>query len=231
MKPEQVGLSIGIGILLASIFFVGVQMALGFTPWLLYVIPLGRTYWIFHLYAPAVVATLCTLLMFVGYDLSPPLVAEHVALTNRTFGAITFGPLAFLIVASKLLGQRLSRLTDQLRMKRMERTQDLSRAVSALRAGTQQRNSSERNQPEASDEFTREVTEMLAAEGWRLSCGRRRWILRTRTGPRKGMRTGWIKHAVNWKGWAGNWNRCSATCSARESLSIGGTIVREGCVP
>jgi hypothetical protein len=54
MKPEQVGLSIGIGILLASIFFVGVQMALGFTPWLLNVIPLGLTYWIFHLYAPAV---------------------------------------------------------------------------------------------------------------------------------------------------------------------------------
>ena len=44
MKPEQVGLSIGIGILLASIFFVGVQMALGFTPRLLYVIPLGLTY-------------------------------------------------------------------------------------------------------------------------------------------------------------------------------------------
>jgi hypothetical protein len=164
MEPEQDGLSIGIGILLASIFFAGVPMALGFTPWLLYVIPLGRTYWIFHLYAPAVVATLCTLLMFAGYDLSPPLVAEHVALTKRTVGAITFGPLALLIVASKLLGQRLSRLTDQLRMKRMERTQDLSRAVSALRAGTQQRNSSERNQPEASDEFTREVTEMLAAE-------------------------------------------------------------------
>jgi hypothetical protein len=167
MKPEQVGLSIGIGILLASIFFVGVQMALGFTPWLLYVIPLGLTYWIFHLYAPAVVATLCTLLMFVGYDLSPPLVAEHVALTNRTFGAITFGPLAFLSVASKLLGQRLFRLTDQLRMELMERTQDLSRAVSTLRTGTQQRNSSERNQPEASNEFTRELTEMLAAEGRR----------------------------------------------------------------
>ena len=105
--------------------------------------------------------------MFVGYDLSPPLVAEHVALTNRTFGTITFGPLAFLIVASKLLGQRLFRLTDQLKMELMERTQDLSRSVSALRAGTQQRNSLERNQPEASNEFTRELTEMLTAEGRR----------------------------------------------------------------
>lgn len=106
--------------------------------------------------------------MFVGYDLSHPLVAEHVALTNRTFGAITFGALAILIVAHKILAQRLSRPSDQLRMEIMERTQDLDRAVSALRAGTQQQNSSERNQPEANDEFTREVTEILVSEGRRL---------------------------------------------------------------
>ncbi|HEV8329671.1 MAG TPA: hypothetical protein VGQ08_19560 [Nitrospiraceae bacterium] len=141
MKPEQVGLSSGIGILLASIFFVDVQWPWDSHSGCCYVIPLGLTYWISHLYAPAVVATLCTLLMFVGYDLSPPLVAEHVALTNRTFGAITFGALAFLIVAYRILAQRLSRLTDQLRMEIMERTQDLGRAVSALLAGTRQRNS------------------------------------------------------------------------------------------
>ena len=49
----------------------------------------------------------------------------------------------------------------------MEQSQDLSRAVSARRTGTQHRNSSERNQPEASNDFTREVTEILAAEGRR----------------------------------------------------------------
>ena len=47
MKPEQVGLSIRYGNLLASsVFFVGVQMALGFT--LAVVCDPGLTYWIFH---------------------------------------------------------------------------------------------------------------------------------------------------------------------------------------
>lgn len=168
MRSYQLGLSIGIAVLLAAIFLIDVQMALGFTPWLLYVIPLGLTYWLSQLYAPVVVAALCTFLIFVGYDLSPPLVPESVALTNRIFGAITFWALAFLIVAYQLLAQRLSHLTDQLRMELMERTQDLGRAVGALRAVAQQRNRPEGDQPEASDDFTREVTDVLVAESRRL---------------------------------------------------------------
>jgi hypothetical protein len=168
MKPDQLGLSIGIAILLAAIFLVDAQMALGFTPWLLYVIPLGLSYWVSQTYAPVVVAALSTFLMFVGYDLSPPLVPEYVALTNRMFGAITFWALAFLIVAYRLLAQRLSHLTDQLRMELMERTQDLGRAVSALRAGADHRNRPERDLPEAGDEFTRQVTDVLVAESRRL---------------------------------------------------------------
>ena len=163
MKPNQLGLSIGIAILLVAIFLLDAQMALGFTPWLLYVIPLGLTYWVSQLYAPVVVAALGTILMFVGYDLSPPLVPEYVALTNRVFGAVTFWALAFLIVAYRLLAQRLSHLTDQLRMELMERTQDLGRAVGALRAEAEHR-----NRPEPSDEFTRKVTDALVAESRRL---------------------------------------------------------------
>src|SRR5574341_512971 len=168
MKPDQLGLSIGIAILLAAIFLLDAQMALGFTPWLLYGIPLGLTYWVSQLYAPVVVAAICTILMFVGYDLSPPLVPEYVALTNRVFGAVTFWALAFLIVAYRLLARRLSHLTDQLRMELMERTQDLGRAVGALRAEAEHRNRLERDLPEASEEFTRQVTDVLVAESRRL---------------------------------------------------------------
>ena len=168
MKPDQLGLSLGIAILLAAIFLVDAQMALGFTPWLLYVIPLGLTYWVSQPYAPVVVAALCTLLMFVGFDLSPPLVPEYVGLTNRMFGAVTFWALAFLIVAYRLLAQRLSHFTEQLRMELMERTQDLGRAVGALRAEAEHRNRPERDLPEAGDEFTRHVTDVLVAESRRL---------------------------------------------------------------
>jgi hypothetical protein len=54
MKPDQVALYAGIGALSVGIFLIDVQMALGFTPWLLYVIPLGLTYWATQQAAPFV---------------------------------------------------------------------------------------------------------------------------------------------------------------------------------
>ncbi len=168
MKPEQLGLSNGIAALLAAIFLIDIRMALGFTPWLLYVIPIGLTYWASYLYTPLIVAATCTVLMFVGYILSSPLVPKSIALTNRIFGTITFLALGILIVAYKLLAQRLSNLTDQLRRELLERTQDLGRAVRVFRAEAEQRNRLERDLPEVSDEFTRHVTDVLVAENRRL---------------------------------------------------------------
>jgi hypothetical protein len=168
MKPEQLGLFLGIAALLAAIFLIDVRTGLGFTPWLLYVIPIGLTYWAAYLYAPLVVAAACIILVFVGYALSPPLVPKSIALTNRMFGAITFLALGVLIVAYKVVAQRLSHLTDQLRRELLERTQDLGRAVRVLRAEAAQRTGSERNLPETSEEFTRHLTEVLVAESRRL---------------------------------------------------------------
>jgi len=134
MKSQQLGVSVAIAVLVAAVFFVDVRTGLGFTPWLLYVIPLGLTYLIASLYSPLIVAALCIALMFVGYALSPPLVPPPIALTNRLFGTVTFLAIAGLIVAYKLLARRLSLLTDQLRQELFERTQDLGRAVRVLKA-------------------------------------------------------------------------------------------------
>src|SRR5215475_11523262 len=123
MKPNQLGLSIGIAALLAVIFLIDMRTGLGITPWLLYVIPLGLTYWASSLYAPLVVALACTILVFVGYFLAPPLVPNWIALTNRIFGTITFAALGILIVAYKILARRLFDLSDQLRRELLERTQ------------------------------------------------------------------------------------------------------------
>jgi hypothetical protein len=134
MKSQQLGVSVAIAVLVAAVFFVDVRTGLGFTPWLLYVIPLGLTYLIASVYSPLIVAALCIALMFVGYALSPPLVPPPIALTNRLFGTVTFLAIAGLIVAYKLLAGRLSLLTDQLRQELFERTQDLGRAVRVLKA-------------------------------------------------------------------------------------------------
>ena len=165
MKPDQVALYAGIGALFVGIFLIDVQMALGFTPWLLYVIPLGLTYWAIHQAAPFVAVALGTVLIFVGYEVSPPTVAsESIALTNRTIGAITFWALAFLISGYKTLAQRLAYSTEQLRIELMERTQDLGRAVSALRAVTEPGS----GRATAEEEFKIQISEVLAAESRRL---------------------------------------------------------------
>jgi hypothetical protein len=168
MNTQETWFYPSIGLLLGAIFLVDARMALGFTPWLLYAIPLGLTYWASHLYAPFVVAAAATILLFVGYDLSPPLVPEYVGLINRMFGVVMFWALGSLIVAYKLLTLRLSRLTEQLRTELVERTKDLGRAVSALRAMEEPWSRAEPDLPELSDQFKRQVTDMLATESRRL---------------------------------------------------------------
>lgn len=165
MKTEQVGLSLGIAFLLALVCFVDARTGLGFTPWLLYVIPIGLTYWISYLYAPLVVASVCVVLVFVGYSLSPPLVPKSIALTNRLLGTVTFLALGGLIVAYKILAQRLSQLTDQLRQELLERTEDLGRAVRVLKA---EMALPERQPPEVGEELGRHLTDVLIGESRRL---------------------------------------------------------------
>jgi hypothetical protein len=166
MKSQQLGVSVAIAALLAAVFLIDVRTGLGFTPWLLYLIPLGLTYWISSLYSPLLVAVVCIALMFVGYTLSPPLVPPPVAFVNRLFGAVTFLVLGGLIVQYKLLARRLALLTDQLRQELFERTQDLGRAVRVLKAemGLKSREVS----PATDEEFSRHLTDVLMVEGRRL---------------------------------------------------------------
>jgi hypothetical protein len=166
MKFQQLGVSVAIAVLLAAVFFIDVRTGLGFTPWLLYVIPLGLTYWIASVYSPLMVAAVCIALMFVGYALSPPLVPPPIALTNRLFGTVTFLAIAGLIVAYKLLARRLSLLTDQLRQELFERTQDLGRTVRVLKA--EMAIKSRDVLPLTDQELGRHLTNVLVVESRRL---------------------------------------------------------------
>src|SRR5215203_4728643 len=104
MTTGRTGLYAGIVALMAGVFLVEILMPLGFTPWLLFVIPLGLTYWAPYLYTPVVTVTACTALVVIGYFLSPGGVHSPVAVTNRAFGTVTFWVLAFLILQYKILG-------------------------------------------------------------------------------------------------------------------------------
>lgn len=163
---SQLGVAAAIAVLLGAVFLIDVRTGLGFTPWLLYVLPLGLTYWMSWLYAPLLVASLCIVLMFVGYGLSPPLVPPSIAFTNRLFGTVTFSALAGLIMAYRLLARRLSLLTDQLRQELFERTQDLGRAVRVLKAEMALK--SREASPLAEHELSRHLTNVLVVESRRL---------------------------------------------------------------
>jgi hypothetical protein len=168
MKFEQLALSIGIGILLLAIFTVDARMALGFTPWLLYVIPIGLTYWLTTHYAPLVVAGLCMLLMVADYGLSPQLVPHELALTNRIIGTVTFWGLAWLIMSYQILLRRQSAITEQTKLELMERTQDLGRLVTALQSTGNQDSDGAEHAPVVVQGFRRHVANVLVAEGRRL---------------------------------------------------------------
>ena len=163
---SQLGVAAAIAVLLGAVFLIDVRTGLGFTPWLLYVLPLGLTYWMSWLYAPLLVASLCIVLMFVGYGLSPPVVPASIAFTNRLFGTVTFSALAGLIMAYRLLARRLSLLTDELRQELFERTQDLGRAVRVLKAEMALK--SREASPLAEHELSRHLTNVLVVESRRL---------------------------------------------------------------
>lgn len=168
MKPDQAVIYAGIGVLLAGVFLIDAWMPLGFTPWLLYVLPLGLTYWATHRLAPIITTVCCTVLIFVGYELSPPVGAsETVALTNRMIGTVTFWVLGCFIAGYKLLAQRLARHSEQLRSELLERTQDLGRAISALHAVGEASSRSRADHSEA-DGFRIQISEVLSAERQRL---------------------------------------------------------------
>ena len=168
MQSQQLGLSLGIAVLLAVIFAIDIRTGLGVTPWLLYVIPLGLTYWIRYLYGPLVVAFVCIVLVFIGYQLSPPLMPPSIALTNRLLGTITFLALGSLIVSYKLLAQRLATLTDQLRQELFERTQDLGRAVRVLKAESALHDEKMKHPSQGDEELGRHLTDVLVVESRRL---------------------------------------------------------------
>ena len=168
MPSQQHGLSLGIAVLLAVIFAIDIRTGLGVTPWLLYVIPLGLTYWIRYRYGPLLVAFVCIVLVFIGYQLSPPLMPPSIALTNRLLGTITFLALGSLIVSYKLLAQRLATLTDQLRQELFERTQDLGRAVRVLKAESALHDEKRKHPSQGDEELGRHLTDVLVVESRRL---------------------------------------------------------------
>lgn len=80
----------------SAVFISGLLTELGIAVWVFYILPLVFSYLTWHPLVPAYTATATTLLILVGYLLSPPGIDPFIAVENRTFGVATSWALAAL---------------------------------------------------------------------------------------------------------------------------------------
>ncbi|NGZ61444.1 MAG: hypothetical protein CV081_13225, partial [Nitrospira sp. LK265] len=80
----------------SAVFISGLLTELGIAVWVFYILPLVFSYLTWHPLVPAYTATATTLLILVGYFLSPPGIDPFIAVENRTFEVATSWALAAL---------------------------------------------------------------------------------------------------------------------------------------
>ncbi|HEU4693239.1 MAG TPA: hypothetical protein VFS23_32975, partial [Vicinamibacterales bacterium] len=68
---------------IAVVFLVDMQTPIGVATWMLYLVPLMLCFRVQQPWIPAVVASVCTLLLVVDWFLSAPGISEQIAQINR----------------------------------------------------------------------------------------------------------------------------------------------------
>jgi hypothetical protein len=71
----------------------------GWAVWLLYIVPIGGTYWSAQRFASLRLAALCSILVIVGFFFSAPGVPAEMAILNRFLGVVMFWFLALVVEA------------------------------------------------------------------------------------------------------------------------------------
>ncbi|HZS12692.1 MAG TPA: hypothetical protein VFA38_10615 [Nitrospirales bacterium] len=150
-----------IAVIIIGVYLVDVQTALGFTPWLFYLVPIGLTYLLPQIYGPVAIASVCAALLYIGFLMSPPGVPERFALANRSMGAVIFLLAAVFLTRYKELNGRLREATDQLAAELKERTRDLGLAVRDLRRAVDDRYRAEQGVRDAWAEVDQRVQERM----------------------------------------------------------------------
>jgi signal transduction histidine kinase/DNA-binding response OmpR family regulator len=93
------------GLLVPIIFLIDLRTPLGFAEWILYTTPCALAYLTSRPAVPVFLAVLATVLMIVGYYLSPPGVDPTIAIVNRVFGGAVvwiLGATGYFFVRNKL---------------------------------------------------------------------------------------------------------------------------------
>jgi CheY-like chemotaxis protein/putative methionine-R-sulfoxide reductase with GAF domain len=109
-NKDNMPMYFGIAAISAIIFIIDFVTRVGVAEWVFYLIPVALSVLQDRRYAPFVVAFLQTVLIAIGFLVSPEGIPEQVALLNRCFGAAAIVCVAFVAhraVAERLRAQRL----------------------------------------------------------------------------------------------------------------------------
>ncbi len=92
---------------IAVVFLVDMQTPIGVATWMLYLVPLMLCFRVQQPWIPAVVASVCTLLLVVDWFLSAPGISEQIAQINRGLGIVVMWSAAILARNSLIVRMKL----------------------------------------------------------------------------------------------------------------------------
>lgn len=111
---------------LTGVFFADLLTPMGVAVWIIYLVPVVLTYFVWRPVAPVAPAALATVLMLIGFILSPPGVEPLIARINRGLGVLTVWVMA-------LVGWQFIR--NKLAVRRQDRPQSGQTGLSAAMRG------------------------------------------------------------------------------------------------
>jgi signal transduction histidine kinase len=143
-----------VGLLVAGIFILDCFTPLGYAECVLYLVPLLLTVWAGEKSYPIALAAICTVLVAIGFFVSPAGGSPIVDVIDRAMSATVVWVAAVLLVQRKRADEEIRRLNAELEARVRERTAHLRIALDDLEA-------SRLEQLRMKDEFLSEVSHEL----------------------------------------------------------------------
>ncbi len=138
LQPMTVSILLTLGIFLADVF-----TARGYAEGMLYVAPVLVSLWLPQRRATLITASLCSILLFIGFLVSPPGGELTMALTNRMITLVIILATAFLCLQRRQVKQELQQARDELEKRVQQRTAQLSESNARLQDEVHERRRAE----------------------------------------------------------------------------------------
>ena len=95
IRQSSPALYVGVAVVLLGLFALDTQTQLGYADWILYIIAVGMCWFGTSRWAPVITAGVASVLLFIGFYLSPLAEATGMSVYNRSVGALAIWALAF----------------------------------------------------------------------------------------------------------------------------------------